>query len=113
MSIIALDYIISGIIVIAVSLPLIKRKIKMNTFYGFRIKAAFESEQLWYDINAYGGRMLIRFGSVILIAGLIGISLPRKFWLIYAFASLAVILVGLFITVFKALRYAAQLKKPR
>jgi hypothetical protein len=30
----------------------------MNGAYGIRIPAAFESEQRWYDINAYGGRKL-------------------------------------------------------
>jgi hypothetical protein len=42
MNIIALVHIISGIIVVAVSWPLIKRRIGMNALYGFRINAAFD-----------------------------------------------------------------------
>ncbi|NJD56259.1 MAG: SdpI family protein [Nitrospirae bacterium] len=41
---------------------MIRRWITMNPFYGFRIAAAFESEQRWYDSNAYGGRMFFRWG---------------------------------------------------
>lgn len=40
------------------SLPLIFRKVPMNHFNGIRLRASFESEERWYDINAYGGRQL-------------------------------------------------------
>lgn len=111
MNIIPFLHLIAGIIIVAVSWPLIKRKIRMNTFYGFRIAAAFESESRWYDINAYGGRMFFRWGLVIIVTGLAGTSLPEKSWLIYAFASLVIILGGLSISVFKTLRYANRLKR--
>jgi phosphatidylglycerophosphate synthase len=108
---IALTHIFSGIVTVAVSWPLIKRKVRMNSFYGFRIKAAFESEQNWYDINAYGGRLLFGLGILIIITGLLGILLPLKLWLTYALISLVVIIVGLVISLVKTLRYAAQLKR--
>lgn len=112
MNIIALVHVIAGIMVLTVSWPLIKRRIRMNAFYGFRIDAAFESEQRWYDINAYGGRMFFRWGLVIIITGLLGISLLQKLLFTYAFASLVVILGGLLISVIKTLRYADRLKRP-
>ena len=58
MTTIALVTLLSGILIFILSLPLISRKIPMNGGYGIRIPAAFESEQRWYDINAYGGRQL-------------------------------------------------------
>ncbi|GMV98968.1 MAG: hypothetical protein AMXMBFR84_01080 [Candidatus Hydrogenedentota bacterium] len=57
-----------GLVIIAVSLPLILNKIPPNHFYGVRIPKAFESERNWYDINAYGGRALCSWGAVILLA---------------------------------------------
>jgi hypothetical protein len=111
MNSIAIIHLIAGIAIVAVSLPLIKRRIRMNAFYGFRIDAAFESDQRWYDINAYGGRMFFRWGLAITIAGLIGLPLPQKFWLIHAYVSVVIVLGGLSISVLKTLRYADQLKK--
>ncbi len=75
-------------------------------FYGFRIDAAFESEQRWHDINAYGGRMFFRWGIVIITTALLGASLPQKLWLTYALVSPVIILGGLSISVFKTLKYA-------
>ena len=49
--------IVSGVLIIGISIPLVKRKIKMNRFYGFRIRKAFESDEIWYDLNAYGGKL--------------------------------------------------------
>lgn len=112
MNIIALVHVIAGVAIAAASWPLMKRKARMNPMYGFRIAAAFESEQRWYDINAYGGRMYFRWGLAIIIAGLIGIPLPQKFWLLYAYAALAVVLGGLVISVIKTVLYAGRLKSP-
>ena len=111
MNVIALVHIIAGIMIVAVSRPLIKSKIGMNSFYGFRIPAAFESDRRWYAINAFGGRMFLRWGLAIIVTGVTGISLPQKFWLIYAYGSLVIVLGGLAISVLKTIRYADQLKK--
>ncbi len=56
---------------IAISVPLVLRKVPMNIWYGFRIKKAFMSDELWYDINAYGGKQMI-LGSLGMIAASIG-----------------------------------------
>ena len=49
----------SGIVFIAFSIPLVKRRVKMNYLYGFRIPKAFESEENWYGINEYGAKQMI------------------------------------------------------
>jgi hypothetical protein len=61
-----------GLLCILISIPLVLRKIPMNHWYGFRIPKAFRSDENWYLINAYGGKMLIRW-SVVLIAVGIGV----------------------------------------
>jgi len=61
----------SALLIMGVSLPLVKRKIKMNQLYGVRIKKSFESEDNWYKINAYGGKQLIIWSIPMLFAGLI------------------------------------------
>jgi hypothetical protein len=67
----AITLICLGFILIAVSVPLLLGKIKMNFFYDFRIRKAFESEENWYAINSYGAKALICW-SVVLMAIEIG-----------------------------------------
>ena len=59
-----------GVILIGVSIPLLLGKIRMNHFYGFRIRKAFESEDNWYEINCYGAKALIRWSLVIMAVGI-------------------------------------------
>jgi hypothetical protein len=56
------------------SVPLILRKVPMNRVYGIRIRKAFVSQQNWYEINAYGGKLLLIFGLSLLAYGWISIS---------------------------------------
>ncbi len=60
-----------GFVLIAVSIPLYLGKIKMNHFYGFRIRKAFESEENWYSINRYGAKALMRWSVVLMAVGIV------------------------------------------
>src|SRR5688500_16522262 len=76
-----------GLLIIAISLPLVRGKIPPNMLYGVRIPKSFASEANWYELNRYGGRLLIRTGVVVVIAGLLAFVLPlqpshRSFWLL-------------------------------
>jgi hypothetical protein len=65
-----------ALLFIGISIPLIKRKIKMNSLYGIRIKKSFQSEDNWCNINEYGGKELIIWSIPIILAGLILFILP-------------------------------------
>ena len=65
-----------ALLLIVVSIPLVQRKVKMNHFYGVRIAKAFESEENWYKINAYGGRRLVAWSVVLAVIGVITFFLP-------------------------------------
>ena len=108
---IAVIHSLVALVIIGVSLPLVKRKIKRNQWYGIRIPEAFKSEERWLEINQYGGRLMVRWGIVLVITAGIGLTLPKKYWIFYAFGGLAVILVGLAIVTTLIFRYAARTKK--
>jgi hypothetical protein len=55
-----------GILTAVLSIPLIYRKIPMNHAYGIRVRRAFVSNENWYSINEYGGKLFFVFGLVIL-----------------------------------------------
>lgn len=111
MNIIALVHFLSGLVVVAVSIPLVRRKIGRNAMYGFRIPAAFASEQRWLEINAYGGRIFLRWGGALIVFGLGGMFLPERLWLRYAAVSVAPVLWGLFLAVLKTMKYAERLER--
>jgi hypothetical protein len=59
-----------GLVMAAMAVPLVLRKVPMNRFYGIRIPKAFESDRYWYDINAYGGKLLLAYGLLLIVFGL-------------------------------------------
>ena len=75
-AILALGNLFLGIVLIAISIPLVKRRIGPNHWYGFRIPKAFQSNELWYDINAYGGRQLIIWAIPTIITGVACFFIP-------------------------------------
>ena len=69
---IALGDLLFGSLLLVMSLPLMLRKVPMNNVFGMRIPTAFESEQRWYDVNAYAGRQLAIWSWPLVFAGATG-----------------------------------------
>jgi hypothetical protein len=108
MTIIAIVTLLSGILMYLLSLPLISRQIPMNGGYGIRIPAAFESEQRWYDINAYGGRQFARWSWLITAAGAVGFFVSAEHREAYVLASVAVTLLAVIIPIFQIYRWSRK-----
>jgi uncharacterized membrane protein len=68
----AMDILV-GALLIRMAGPLIRGEVKMNHWYGVRVRQAFESEEKWLDINRFGGRRLRTWGSIILAAGIVAL----------------------------------------
>ena len=72
-----------GFFTVILSVPLVRRKIPMNHIYGIRVRKAFVSDQNWYALNAYGGKLLLWFGVFVFCCGYFGFSLappPTSIW---------------------------------
>ncbi len=61
-----------GVLTVLVSIPLVLRKVPMNHVYGIRLAKAFVSSDNWYEINAYGGKLLLGFGVFLLVVAYVG-----------------------------------------
>ncbi|HNB52851.1 MAG TPA: SdpI family protein, partial [Anaerolineales bacterium] len=57
-------YLIGGLGMALIALPLIAEKIKPNPFYGFRVPATLKNPKLWYDVNKYFAKRLLVVGLV-------------------------------------------------
>jgi len=71
-------HILCGAVVILISVPLLKRQVGMNRWYGIRFKKSFESEDNWYRINAYGAKRLILWSFVLLLIGVATLFVPLE-----------------------------------
>jgi|SRR5579872_2734244 len=52
----------SGLLLAALSVPLILHKIGRNPWYGFRVKKTLEDPAVWYPVNAYAAKRLFVAG---------------------------------------------------
>ena len=80
-------FLISGLLILALSIPLIRRAIPMNHYYGFRVEAAFASKDRWYAINEYSGEVLAKWSVLPIAAGIAGFFLPSEWFVEYASAA--------------------------
>ena len=51
-----------GLSLIALSVPLVRRRIKPNSLYGLRVPATFADDRVWYEANAQSGRDMLFLG---------------------------------------------------
>jgi hypothetical protein len=83
--IVPIPYVHTGIGALSalLSIPLILRKVPMNHLYGIRVQKAFVSNHNWYELNAYGGKLLLAFGLFLLTFGYLGRDFapdPTSLW---------------------------------
>ena len=67
-------------LIAATAVPLVRRKVKMNMLYGVRFARSYESDELWYRINEYGGRRLIQWSGVVAACGVAALLVSDRLW---------------------------------
>lgn len=75
-TIFGLSNIITGLVVIAACIPLLRDNIAMNRWYGIRFRKSFESEENWYAINSYGAQRMILWSVIIVNFGILSFFVP-------------------------------------
>jgi uncharacterized membrane protein len=103
-----------GVLVILVAIPLAKRRIPPNRWYGFRVPATFADREVWFETNAQAGRDLIYLGLLLVLvafglAMLASPLLPQIQMLLYAL----VLVVGSIVITVRGMRLASRLLAER
>ena len=57
---------------------MVKDQIHMNKWYGVRFRKAFVSDDYWYKINRYGGKLLIIWSIPIVLIGIATFFIPEE-----------------------------------
>jgi hypothetical protein len=89
-----------------IGLPLLLRKVPRNSFYGFRTRAALESDERWYDINAYHGRQLVNWSVIMVSNGVTGFFIPPAASDAYLAVSLGLAAVAVTVPIILAFRWS-------
>ncbi len=85
--------IVVGAVFVALAYPLRVGRVKMNRLYGMRFPQSYYSEESWYKINAYGGRLLLIWAILVMVAGIVLTAVPVS-------VSRETVLIALVVTFF-------------
>jgi hypothetical protein len=104
-------YLIGGIVLALISLPLIAGKVKPNPFYGFRVQATLEDPELWYPINQFFAKRLFFVALADILASVALTFLPHISVDAYALSVLGVFVVAFSIAFSQSWNYLKSLKR--
>jgi hypothetical protein len=112
LTILLVMFMAAGLLLSAISIPLVLRKIGPNPVSGFRVKRTLEDPRVWYEVNAVAGKGLLADGLIVVIAALglaavPGISLDR-----YAFSVAALSFLALGWTLCSSVRHLRREARP-
>ena len=113
MVILLILFVASGLLLTALSLPMIFRKIPPNYWYGFRVKATLENEEVWYPANEYAGKRLFWVGIATVVAAVGLFLMPITDVGVYASAVGGIVIFGLLVAVVQSVLYLRDLTKMR
>lgn len=100
-----------GALLIVMGIPLIRRLVPPNRFYGFRTSLTSGDPAIWYAVNALTGKCVICTGVVLVMlaaAGLAAIN-DREQQELLILVALAVLALGIFWALYSGWRLSKQL----
>jgi uncharacterized membrane protein len=109
MTILLLLFVCSGLLLAALSIPLMLRKIPPNPLYGFRISKTLNNPDVWYDANAFAATRLLIFSLVLVAAAVVIFLLPGVDEQFYSWSVLAIVVAGMAVVVFQSVRYLSRI----
>ena len=99
----------TGLLLAALSIPLILGKIGPNPWYGFRVKKTLNDPAVWYPANAYAGKRLFVVGLVGSLFAFLFYFVPKIDLNTYAIGCAVVTVGGLIVSVIQSFLYLRTL----
>lgn len=111
MSISFITFLVAGILFVVMSIPLIKRKIKINHWYGIRLPQTMTDENIWYEVNEIMGKYLLIFGIIVVILSLVLFLMPMVSELTAVIIISIFLLIGSIRIAMLAMKLSSNLSK--
>lgn len=105
-------FVVTGLILVGVGLPMKRRRVKPNGWYGVRLRSTREDETIWYDVNEKAGRELVVLGVCVVLLTAIG-SVVSEAVLVNALVATSVLLVGTILVAVRSMTLARRLWRER
>jgi hypothetical protein len=104
-------YVVGGLLLALLSLPLIAGKIKPNPYYGFRVPYALDNPEIWYSTNKYFAKRQLVVGMIEAAAATALYFLPNITVYTYALSVLGVFVLMFTVALVQGWRYMKTLEK--
>ena len=100
-------YVVFGLLLIVLAIPMLRGKVPPNPWYGFRVPGTLSDPTRWYKANRYAARWLLLTGVITAAAAIAlyfvpGLSVDTYAWLVLAVFGVPFVLM--IITSFRYLR---------
>src|SRR3954447_22062616 len=99
----------TGLLNAALAVPLMRRKVGVNSLYGFRVRRTLANPTVWYEANAFAGRCMFRSGIATSLARLALYFVPAIDPVAYAFACLVITMAGVAVGLILSFRFLNRL----
>jgi hypothetical protein len=109
MFILMATFVVMGLLLAGISLPLIQKRIPPNPWYGFRVRKTLSSPEIWYPANVYMAKYLLGWGITIAIVSFLFYFIPGIGLDTYVALCTFVALGGMVIVMVKGFRYLKTL----
>jgi uncharacterized membrane protein len=107
MNTLCITFLLSGMLIFVVCLPIVHGIIPMNKFYGMRTKDTFKSDESWLHLNEVGGMIFAMIGFPLILAGVVGFFIPEQFLQIFS----TMVLIVTFLSIAAALYFFTRYSK--
>jgi hypothetical protein len=107
--IVLLGFLVSGAVVIGVSVPLIRGWVRPNSWYGFRVRRTLEDPRVWYPANRYAAWWMAGSAVVWMVVAAGLYAVPGLGLVGYALTCGGVVAAGLGVGLVRSFRYLRTL----
>jgi hypothetical protein len=104
-------YVIFGLLLAGLSVPLLLDKIPPNGWYGFRVPSTLTNAELWYKVNRYMARWMLATGIITAGGAVALFFVPGLSVDAYAWLCLLVFALPFGLGVVLSFRYLRRLQK--
>jgi hypothetical protein len=109
MTVVLILFLVSGAILIGISIPLIQGRVGPNHWYGFRVRRTLEDPKVWYPANRYAGWRMLGLGVAVIVVATPLYFVPDIDVAVYASIVGGVGIAGVILGLVQSFRYLRQL----
>jgi hypothetical protein len=109
MLILLILFVVSGLVLVGISIPLILGKIPPNGWYGFRVRKTMENPEIWYPVNQFAGKRLLLASLVFSLAAPGIYFIPGLQVDTFSYAVLIIWVVGFTLALVTTVRFMNKL----